>query len=98
MSIKAKVDRYAVVKAQIKILEAEAADLGEEIKDWMAGTAIFTLSGDQYTIKWSQTERTMMQPMSWFKQHYDQDWIDQHTKTVEVNTLRVQAKAEIIAA
>ena len=97
MSIKAKVDRYAVVKAQIKILEAEAADLGNEIKDWMSGTAIFTLSGDQYTIKWSQTERTMMQPLSWFMQHYDPDWIDQHTKTSTADMLRVQAKVEIAA-
>lgn len=97
MSIKAKVDRYAEVKAQIKNLEAEEADLKKELKAWMSGAAIFTLSGDQYTVKWSQYERTQMQSLSWFMQHYDPEWIDQHTKTSTADMLRVQAKVEAAA-
>ena len=94
LSLKDKVDQYALMKAQVKILEAQIADLGAELKDWMSGCGIFKVSGELYSVAWSQSERTMMQPLSWFMQHYDPDWIDQHTKTVEVNTLRVQAKVD----
>jgi len=94
LSLKDKVDQYALMKAQVKILEAQIADLGTELKDWMSGCGIFKVSGELYSISWSQSERTMMQPLSWFRQHYGPEWIEEHSKTVEVNTLRVQAKVD----